>query len=286
MRTITAHKVRGFISNTICHVVLAVLSVIWLLPIAWLVMHSFRADPGAFPRYIVPRNWTIQNYVLLFTDTSVFNFPLWFRNTLKVAIFTCAISTMINLMTSFALSRLRFKGRRPLMNMLLIIGMFPGIMSMLAVFHILNLVNLTQSLVGLTIVYTAGASMGFLITKGFFDMIPHSIDEAAILDGASKNMLFWKITLPLSRPIITYTMIITFMGPWLDFMFAAILMRGDQSRFTVAVGLRMMIERETIGAFFTRFCAASVVVSIPLIVLFLFTQKNFVEGVTSGAAKG
>jgi len=172
------------------------------------------------------------------------------------------------------------------MNFLLILGMFPGIMAMIAVFHVLNLMGLTQSLIGLTIVYSSGAAMGFFIAKGFFDTIPRSIDEAATIDGASKNTIFWKITLPVSRPIITYTLIVSFLAPWGDFMLASILMRGRQERFTVAVGLRQMIERETVSAYFTQFCAGAVIVAVPLMVLFLITQKFYVEGVTGGAAKG
>jgi len=193
---------------------------------------------------------------------------------------------MFVLMVSYVFSRLRFPSRRLYMNILLILGMFPGIMAMIAVFHILNLMGLTQSLVGLTMVYSSGAAMGYFIAKGFFDTIPRSIDEAATIDGASKNTVFWKITLPVSRPIITYTLIVSFLAPWGDFMLASILMRGNQERFTVAVGLRQMIERETVSAYFTQFCAGAVIVAIPLMVLFLITQKFYVEGVTGGAAKG
>jgi arabinogalactan oligomer/maltooligosaccharide transport system permease protein len=265
---------------------LAVLSVIWLLPIAWLVMHSFREESGAFVSYVIPRGFTLQNYINLFTNTHIFNFPQWFWNTLRVAIASCIISSMFILMVSYAFSRLRFPARRWYMSIMMILGMFPGVMAMIAVFHVLNLIGLTQSLVGLTMVYSAGSAMGYFIAKGFFDTIPRSIDEAAMIDGASKNTIFWKITLPISRPIITYTMIVTFLGPWGDFLLASILMRGRQESFTVAVGLRQMIERETVSAFFTQFCAGAVIVAIPLMVLFLVTQKFYVSAVTGGAAKG
>ncbi|MCL1885131.1 MAG: sugar ABC transporter permease [Defluviitaleaceae bacterium] len=280
------HRIRRKTGNVLCHVFLAVLSIIWLLPIAWLVMHSFREESGAFVSYVIPRGFTLQNYINLFTNTSTFNFPLWFWNTLRVAIASCLLSTSSILMVSYVFSRLRFPARRGLMNILMILGLFPGVMAMVAVFHVLNLIGLTQSLTGLTIVYASGAAMGYFIAKGFFDTIPRSIDEAAIVDGASKNTIFWKITLPMSRPIITYTMIITFLAPWADFMLASILMRGMQERFTVAVGLRQMIERETVSAYFTQFCAGAVIVSIPLMILFLYTQKFYVEGITGGANKG
>lgn len=282
----TYHKFRKKAVNIFCHVFLAVLSIIWLLPIAWLVMHSFREESGAFVSYVIPRGFTLQNYINLLTETNIFNFPLWFWNTLRVSIVSCALSTLFILMVSYTFSRLRFPTRRWLMSILMILGMFPGIMAMIAVFHVLNLIGLTQSLSGLTIVYASGAALGYFIAKGFFDTVPRSIDEAAIIDGASKNTVFWKIILPMSRPIITYTMVVTFLAPWGDFMLASILMRGNQTRFTVAVGLRQMIERETVSAYFTQFCAGAVLVSIPLMILFLVTQKFYVEGVTGGAAKG
>ena len=282
----TKHRLRTRFVNVFCHVFLALLSIVWLLPIAWLVLHSFREESGAFVTHIIPRSFTLQNYVNLFTNTHIFNFPLWFWNTLRVAIVSCLLSTMFILMVSYTFSRLRFPTRRWFMSILMILGMFPGIMAMIAVFHVLNLIGLTQSLSGLTLVYASGAAMGYFIAKGFFDTIPRSVDEAATIDGASKNTIFWKITLPMSRPIITYTAIITFLGPWGDFMLSSILMRGNQERFTVAVGLRQMIERETISEFFTQFAAGAVVVSIPLMILFLLTQKFYVAGVTGGASKG
>ena len=282
----TYHRWRKRIVNVLCHVFLTIISVVWLLPIAWLVMHSFREESGAFVSYVIPRGFTIQNYVNLFTNTNIFNFPLWFWNTLRVAIASCLLSTMSILSVSYVFSRLRFPTRRWFMSFLMILGMFPGIMAVIAVFHVLNLIGLTQSLSGLTIVYASGAAMGYFIAKGFFDTIPRSVDEAATIDGASKNTIFWRITLPMSRPIITYTMIVTFLAPWGDFMLASIIMRGNQQRFTVAVGLRQMIERETISAFFTQFAAGAVIVSIPLMILFLVTQKFYVAGVTGGAQKG
>lgn len=281
----TYHRLRRKTGLAVAHIFLAVLSIIWLLPIAWIVMHSFREESGAFVSYLIPRGFTFQNYINLLTNTHIFNFPLWFWNTLRVAVASCLISSVLVLMTSYTFSRLRFKMRRAYMSILLILQLFPGIMAMVAVFHVLNLLGLTQSLIGLTMVYGAGAAMGYVISKGFFDTIPRSIDEAATIDGASKNQIFWLIILPISKPIITYTLIISFLAPWGDFMLASILMRGNQEMFTVAVGMRQMIERETVSAFFTQFCAAAVLISIPLMALFLYSQRFYVEGITGGASK-
>ena len=268
------------------HALLAVMSVIWLLPIAWLVLNSLRLEKDPYIAYVLPKTFTLQNYVNLFTNTRLFNFPQWFLNTLIVAVFSCAVSALLILMISYALSRLRFPARRLYMNILLVLGMFPGFMAMVAVYHLLNLMNLTQTLTGLVVVYSSGAALTYYVAKGFFDTIPRSLDEAATLDGASKNTIFWRITLPMSKPIITYTVILTFLAPWVDFIFANVIMRGKSEKWTVAVGLRNMIERNNVLEYFTQFCAGIVVVSVPLVILFMFTQKNYVAGITSGSTKG
>ncbi|MDR0324487.1 MAG: sugar ABC transporter permease [Oscillospiraceae bacterium] len=277
-------RTRAF--NFISHVALTVLSVIWLFPVFWLLLNSFREESGAYTSYFLPKGLTFQNYINLFTNTGLYDFPLWFMNTLIVAIFSCLITTMFVLMTSYVFSRLRFPARRPMMNIMLVLGMFPGFMSMVAVYHVLKLMNLTQTLTGLVIVYSAGAALSYYIAKGFFDTIPRALDEAATIDGASKNTVFWRITLPMSRPIITFTLLSSFIAPWVDFIFVSVLMKGKADKFTVALGLRQMIERETVSAYFTQFCAGAVVVSIPLVILFLMTQKHYVGGITGGATKG
>lgn len=280
-------KLRQRISNAAIYVILSVMSVIWLLPIVWLVLSSFRAEPGAFTDgYILPKSYTLDNYIKLLTETDLFNYPRWFMNTLIVAIFSCLISTLFILMVSYAFSRLRFKARRPMMNITLILGMFPGFMSMIAVYHILKAIGLQQSLVSLVIVYSAGAGLTYYIAKGFFDTIPRALDEAATIDGASRNQIFWKITLPMSKPIITYTVLTTFMSPWVDFIFASVIMKDNYQNYTIAVGLFRMLERENLYRYFTQFCAGAVLIAIPITILFMLMQKNYVEGITGGAVKG
>ncbi|QIK87147.1 sugar ABC transporter permease [Erysipelothrix sp. HDW6B] len=268
------------------HTVLTILSFIWLLPVAWVVMTSFRGEGGAFTSYIIPKTWTLDNYTRLFTDTTLFNFPRWFMNTLIVAIFTCAISTVITLATSYAFSRLRFKLRKPMMNVVLVIGMFPGFMAMIAIYYLIKAIGLDQSLAALVLVYSGGAAMGYYISKGFFDTIPKAIDESAIIDGATRNDIFWKITLPLSKPIIVYTVLTSFLAPWVDFIFVSFIMRDNYNNYTVALGLFEMLKRENIYQYFTRFCAAAVLIAIPITILFIFMQKYYVTGVTGGSVKG
>lgn len=279
-------KSRERVSNGIIYFVLSILSVIWILPIVWLILVSFRAEPGAYTAYIIPKTFTLDNYKLLFTDTTLFNYPRWFMNTLIVAVITCAVSTIIVLLTSYALSRLRFKLRKPMMNIALVLGMFPGFMSMIAVYHILKAFGLTQSLFALVLVYSGGAALGYYISKGFFDTIPKSIDESAMLDGASKNTIFWKITLPLSKPIVVYTILTSFIAPWMDFIFVSVIMKDNYENYTVALGLFQMLSRENIYQYFTRFAAGAVLIAIPITLLFIYMQKYYISGITGGSVKG
>jgi arabinogalactan oligomer/maltooligosaccharide transport system permease protein len=268
------------------YIILTAMAAIWLLPIFWLLITSFRAESGAYTTYIIPKGWTADNYVRLWTETEQFNFPRWYLNTLVVAIITCILTTTLVLMVSYAFSRLRFPSRRLFMNLGLIVAMFPGFMSMIAVYHILKAVGLAKSLVSLILVYTGGGVLGYTIAKGFFDTIPRSLDEAATIDGATRNTIFWKIILPSSKPIVVYSAITSFIAPWVDFVFVSVIMKDDYANYTVALGLYRMLEREHIYAYFTRFCAGAVMVALPITLLFIKIQKFYVEGVTGGAVKG
>lgn len=275
-------------ANAAIYIILVIISVIWLFPFFFLVIQSLRGEEGASTMYFWPQQWTFDNYIGLFTDTDKFNFPRWYGITLVISVVVTLIQTTIVLITSYALSRLRFKMRKPLMNLMLVLGMFPGFMSMTAVYFILKLVGLTQNmgLVGLILVYVASSCMGYYICKGFFDTIPKSLDEAARIDGANRQTVFFKIILPLAKPIIIYKILTAFMAPWGEYMFASLIVNGDPDNFNIAVGLWEMLNRETINEYFTRFCAASVVVSIPITILFFCLQRYYVQGVTGGSVKG
>ena len=275
-------------TNAVIYIILTIISIIWLLPFCYLLIQSLRGESGSSTLYFWPKQWTFDNYIKLFTDTSIYNFPRWYGTTLLISVVVTLIQTTIVLITSYALSRLRFKMRKPLMNLMLVLGMFPGFMSMTAVYFILKLVGLTQNmgLVGLILVYVASSCMGYYICKGFFDTIPKSLDEAARIDGASRQVVFFKIILPLAKPIIIYTILTAFMAPWGEYMFASLIANGSQENFNVAVGLWQMLQRETKQEYFTRFCAASVLISIPITVLFFCLQRYYVQGVTGGSVKG
>ncbi len=281
-------KIRKKIGNFFVHVILAVLAFIWLLPIFWVVITSFRKEPGSYVTTFFPKGYTLDNYKKLFTDTSILNFPQMFLNTFIIAICTCIISTIFVLSVSYCMSRMRFKMRKPFMNIAMILGLFPGFMSMVAVYYILKVFGLTDGSMirlSLIIVYSAGTGLGFYVAKGFFDTIPKALDEAALIDGATRWQTFTKITIPLSKPIIVYTILTSFMAPWLDFIFAKVICRANAQYFTVSIGLWKMLEKEYINSWYTCFAAGAVVVSVPIAILFIFTQKFYVDGM-SGAVKG
>ena len=272
----------------ILHVVLAVLAVIWLVPIFWLVVTSFSGYDGMNTSRFFPESWSIRNYTrMLFEPDTVAQFPVWFKNTLIIAIFTCLISSIFVLMVSYAMSCMRFKGRKALMNMAVMLQLFPGFLSMIAIYFILKSVNLTNSHVGMILVYSGGAGLGYLVAKGFFDTIPASLREAAYLEGASEARTFLTIVLPLSKPIVVYTVINSFLVPWTDFVFAKIILNsGISTDWTVAIGLYNMLKRNLIPDYFSRFCAGGVLVGIPIGILFVIMQKFYVEGITGGSVKG
>ncbi|HIX98887.1 MULTISPECIES: sugar ABC transporter permease [Clostridia] len=281
-------KRRRFINNSIVHVVLGVLAVIWVFPIIWVILTSFRAEKGSYVSTFFPQSFTLDNYVKLFTDTSILNFPQMFMNTLIIAIFSCILSTFYVLAVSYCLSRLKFKLRKPYMNMAMILGLFPGFMSMIAVYFILKAMGMTEGnliRVALILVYSGGAGLSFQIAKGFFDTIPIAVDEAALLDGCTRWQIFTKITLPLSKPIIIYTVLTSFMSPWLDFIFAKVICRANSDQYTIAIGLWQMLQKEYIDSWYTSFAAGAVLISIPIAALFLFMQRYYVDGL-SGAVKG
>ena len=283
---IKSYKLKRNISNTIIYIILTVSAIIWIMPLAWLVMTSFRGETQVYIPYIFPKEWTFDNYIRLFTDTSVVNYPRWFLNTLVVAACSCAISTVAVLMVRYTFSRLRFKSRKKFLNIGMILGMFPGFMTMIAVYYLLKAMGLTQNLVSLIIVYSAGAALGYFIAKGFFDTIPRALDEAATIDGATKNQIFWKIILPMSKPIVVYTVLTSFTGPWADFILARVIMGDNIDNYTIALGLWKMVDKQYIDKYFLNFCAGAVVIAIPITALFLKMQKYYVEGVTGGAVKG
>lgn len=266
---------------------IALLAIIWLIPIVWLVCTSFSAGDGMNTSTFFPKDWSISHYVSIFQTDSVNQFPMWFWNTFKIACATCVISTCFVLMVAYATSFGKFKMRKPLMNIAVLLNLFPGVLSMIAVYFTLKTFGLTNSHIGLTMVYAASSGLGYLICKGFFDTVPRALCEAARLDGCSEARIFWQIIIPTSKPIIVYTVINSFLTPWMDFVYSKMILNaGISANYTVAVGLYKMLDKALINNYFTLFCCGGVLVSIPISILFLIMQKFYVEGITAGAVKG
>ena len=281
-------SIKKKVTNVLVHLFLTILSVIWVFPIFWVVLTSFRGEKGSYVTTFFPKTYTINNYVKLFTDTSILNFPKMFVNTFIIAIFTCIISTIFVLSVSYTMSRMRFNMRKPFMNVAMILGLFPSFMSMIAVYYILKALGLAEGSmirIALIVVFSAGSGVGFYVAKGFFDTIPKALDEAAIIDGATRWQVFTKITAPLSKPIIVYTILTSFMGPWVDFIFAKVICRANKDYYTVSIGLWNMLEKEYVYPWFNSFAAGAVLISIPIIILFMFMQKCYRESF-SGGVKG
>lgn len=285
----TSMKKKLLVTDIVVHVFLVIVSIVWLIPFVWIVAHSFRGEStGMYCKTFFPKQYTFDNYIGLFTDVSTMNFPKMFMNTFIIAIFTCLISTFFVLSVSYCLSRVKWTMRKPYMNMAMVINLFPGFMSMVAIYFLLKSMGLTEGNripIALVICFTAGAGTGFTVMKGYMDTIPKALDEAAMIDGCTRWQTFWKITLPLCKPMVVYQIITAFMGPWVDFIFAKIIVRAETQYATVSIGMWKMLEMEFINGWFTRFCAAAVLVSIPIAILFMITQKFYQEAM-GGAVKG
>ena len=278
-------KATRTITNTFVYILLVVITLIWLFPFFGITMESFKVNTAGMDGELIPEKFGFDNYVRLFTTT---DFPKWFLNTGIMGIATAALQTIFILTMSYTLSRLRFKMRKPLMNLMLILGMFPGFLTMILIYKVFSDMGLTMEMapVGLIIVYCASSGMGYYISKGFFDTIPKTLDEAARVDGATRLQVFYKVIMPLSKPIVIYTILMGFMAPWGDFMLASYIIHENSQGMSVAVGMYEWLSRTMLNTNYTMFCAAGVVVAIPVTTVFLCLQKYYVEGVTGGAVKG
>ena len=283
-------KAAARVSNTIIHIILVAISIVWLIPFVCIVIQSFRVEPTTMSRYLLNHpsiefKWGFDNYVKLWQS----DFPRWYLNTFIIAIIVAVVQTIIVLCMSYTLSRFRFKLRKPLMQFMLILGMFPGMLAMIILYQVLKDIGLAgeNAIPGLILVYCASSGMGYYVSKGFFDTIPKSLDEAARVDGATRSQVLFKIILPLAKPIVIYTVLTAFMGPWGDFVFAKYVSGVTPSAYNVAVGLQSWLATDTMtNNYYTMFCAGGVVVAIPVVILFMCLQRYYVEGVTGGAVKG
>ena len=274
-------KTASMIDTALTHLILIAVCFIFLFPCLWLILASFSKSGSIYSfKGFFPQEYSLDTFRNLFTDTEMYNYPQWFRNTLFIAVMSCLLGSFLVILTAYTMSRFQFGGRKMIMKTTLVLGMFPSFMGMIAVYIIMTQFGLINKMWGLILIYSANAPMGYLTQKGFFDTIPISIDEAARIDGATNFQVFYKINLPLSLPIIVYTALTSFVFPWSDFILPKLLLK-EKDLYTVAVGLMNLGETE-----FSRFAAGSVFIAVPIVILYFCLMKFFVNGMTSGAVKG
>lgn len=273
-------KPQKLFNVAITYLIILAVCFIFLFPILWLVLASF-SKTGSIYSFdgFFPTEFSFDSFVRLFTDTDLYNYPRWFLNTLFISLMSSLIGTTLTILTAYVMSRFRFKSRKTMMKMTLILGMFPSFMTMTAVYLIMTQFNLINQQWGLILIYSAGAPMGYLTQKGFFDTVPSSIDEAARIDGASNFRIFIKITLPLAAPMIVYTLLSSFVWPWSDFILPQLLLK-NKDLYTVAVGLMSLDDTE-----FSRFAAGSVFIAVPIVIFYFALSKFLISGLSAGAVK-
>ena len=273
-------KPQKLFNVAITYLIILAVCFIFLFPILWLVLASF-SKTGSIYSFdgFFPTEFSFDSFIRLFTDTELYNYPRWFLNTLFIALMSSLIGTTLTILTAYVMSRFRFKSRKTMMKMTLILGMFPSFMTMTAVYLMMTQFNLINQQWGLILIYSAGAPMGYLTQKGFFDTIPSSIDEAARIDGASNFKIFIKNTLPLAAPMIVYTLLSSFVWPWSDFILPQLLLK-NKDLYTVAVGLMSLDDTE-----FSRFAAGSVFIAVPIVIFYFALSKFLISGLSAGAVK-
>ena len=273
-------RTKRTVDAALTYAILVVISMVFLFPILWLVLSCFSANGSIYSfNGFFPSDYSFDSFKTLFTDTVMYNYLSWFGYTLLVAVVSSVVGTLLVILTAFTISSFRFSGRRFLMKGALVLGMFPSFMGMIAVYLLMTQFGFINSHIGLALIYAGGAPMGYLVQKGFFDTIPNSIYEAARIDGANNLHIFCKITLPLSKPIIVYTLLTQFAWPWSDFVLPKLLLK-DRDKWTVAVGLMSLPDTE-----FARFAAGSVFIAVPIVVLYFLLSKYMINGLSAGAVK-
>ena len=269
--------------NLLTYLALLILSAVFLFPCLWLILASFSKTGSLYDfQGFFPRAFSAQTFVDLFTDdvNGLYPYKTWFFNTLYVSSCSCVLGTVLVLLTGYVMSRFRFRGRDSIKKVTLVLGMFPGFMGMTAVYIIMTQLGLIGRLESLIFLYAATTPVGYMVQKGYFDSIPQTIFEAARLDGASNLEIFLHITLPISKPMVVYTVLTQFAWPWSDVLLPKLLLK-DRNTWTVAVGLFNLPETH-----FARFAAGSVFIAIPIVILYFCLVKYIVGGLTAGAVKG
>ena len=270
------------ILDILTYTLLITISLMVIFPVVWIVLSSFQVGTTLYSSTFIPDKLTFEHYINLFTKT---DYPIWYKNTLKIAFFNMIIGVLVTTLTAYTFSRYRFKGRKNIMIGMLVLQMFPSFLSMTAIVVIITKLNLMDTHWGLVLVYAAGQiPYNAWLIKGYFDGIPKSLDEAARIDGAGHLTIFWKVIMPLAKPILVLVALTNFTGPWFDFIFPKLILRSKETK-TLAIGIFEWVQGRADNNF-TLFAAGSILIAIPIVILFGILQKHIVEGLSAGATKG
>jgi len=275
-------SLREKISKFFTYTILVITAIFVLYPVIWIITGSLNPGDSLFSTSLIPDSLSLKHYVYLFNETDYLN---WYKNTLKIAFWNMILSTFLVVTAAYAFSRFRFPGRKQGLMTMLVLQMFPGFMGMIAIYILLLQLNLLDNHWGLILVY-AGGSIPFnaWLVKGYFDGMPRSLEEAAKIDGASNVEIFYKIMMPLSKPILVFVAVTNFIGPWMDFIFARLVLRSSEKK-TLAIGLFEMVTGRG-NSEFTTFAAGAVLVAVPITILFFIFQDQLTDGLKAGANKG
>lgn len=262
------------------HAELVLMSIVVIIPVMWILLSAFQSGNNVGSLDFT--SLSFKNFKRLFDETS---YALWFLNTLKIALISTVFSVFLIMLTSWVMSRFKFKGRKTSLLTIMILSMFPTFLSMTAIYTLFLTVGLIGKPISLVIIYSIGAiPYNTWLVKGYLDGIPTSIDEAAYIDGCNKLQTFKKIVLPMAKPIITYCAVSQFMLPWMDYILPNMLLSNDKNK-TLAVGLFAFVQgRES--TYFGLFAAGAILIAIPITLVFMIFQRYLVQGVAAGADKG
>jgi len=281
-KTSTGGSLRDKLILTFIYTVFIITTLTVIYPILWVIMGSVNPGDTLNATSLFPKTMTLHHFEHLIQNT---DYVLWFKNTLFIAFWNMVLSTLLIVTAAYAFSRFRFPGRKQTLMMMLVLQMFPGFMGMIAIYILLLQLGLLDNHWGLILVYAGGSiPFGAWLVKGYFDSMPRSLEEAAKIDGAGNITIFFKVMMPLAKPILVFTAINNFIGPWMDFIFARLVIRSSEKK-TLAIGLFEMVTGRG-NTEFTTFAAGAVIVAIPITIVFLAFQKQMVEGLKAGANKG
>ncbi|MFX3624918.1 MAG: sugar ABC transporter permease [Ectobacillus sp.] len=277
-------KTEKIIRLTLSYLVIFIMSAIVLYPVIWIIGSSFNPGDSLSGSSMIPKNASLRHYAELF-DSSQSDYLLWYWNTLKICLATMFFSVLAISFTAYAFSRYRFVGRKNGLLTFLVLQMIPNFSALIALFILAQLTGLIDTHLGLILIYIGGAiPMNTWLMKGYLDTIPKELDESARMDGAGHFRIFLQIIMPLAKPIVAVVALFNFIGPFTDFILAKILIRSEE-KYTLAVGLYDLVAKQ-FGNEFTKFAAGSVLIAVPIAILFLSLQKYFISGLTAGGTKG